>query len=175
MAFWVAVLWHSSCAPWLSGVQVSIHCENPGNTFGHCRVGLPAHDSKTVSVSTGQCRFCRVYVLWRIDIYALAPHQRFRDQGIKCRGSKMKSQTFEASPQVYARIGGILYLLIIVAGALGEIFIRGTVIVSGDAVSTAHKIMASQSLWRIGITGDLLMHVFDIPLMLVFYVLLKPV
>jgi Domain of unknown function (DUF4386) len=87
----------------------------------------------------------------------------------------MKSQTFEASPQVYARIGGILYLLIIVAGALGEIFIRGTVIVSGDAVSTASNIMASQSLWRIGITGDLLMHVFDVPLMLVFYVLLKPV
>ena len=87
----------------------------------------------------------------------------------------MTTRTIETSPQVYARIGGILYLLIIVAGALGEIFVRGTLVVSGDAMSTANNIMASQSLWRIGIAGDLLMHVFDIPLMLVFYVLLKPV
>jgi len=76
---------------------------------------------------------------------------------------------------VYARIGGILYLLIIIAGALGEIFIRGKLIVPGDAMSTANNIMASQSLWRIGIAGDLLMHVCDIPLMLIFYVLLRPV
>jgi uncharacterized protein DUF4386 len=87
----------------------------------------------------------------------------------------MTSHTIEASPQVYARIGGILYLMIIIAGALGEIFIRGKLIVSGDAISTANNIMASQSLWRIGIAGDLLMHVCDIPLMLIFYVLLKPV
>ena len=35
--------------------------------------------------------------------------------------------------------------------------------------------MASPSLWRIGIAGDLLMHVCDVPLMLIFYVLLRPV
>jgi hypothetical protein len=87
----------------------------------------------------------------------------------------MTSRTIEASPQVYARIGGILYLMIIIAGALGEIFIRGKLIVSGDAMSTANNIMASQSLWRIGIAGDLLMHVCDVPLILVFYVLLRPV
>ena len=87
----------------------------------------------------------------------------------------MTIRTVQTSPQVYARIGGILYLMIIIAGALGEIFIRGKLIVSGDAVSTANNIMASQSLWRIGIAGDLLMHVCDIPLMLIFYVLLRPV
>ena len=87
----------------------------------------------------------------------------------------MTAHTAHTSPQVYARIGGILYLMIIIAGALGEIFIRGKLIVSGDAIFTANNIMASQSLWRIGIAGDLLMHVCDIPLMLIFYVLLKPV
>ncbi len=85
------------------------------------------------------------------------------------------SITAPASPQVYVRIGGILYLIIIIAGALGEIFIRGKLIVSGDALSTASNIMASLSLWRIGIAGDLLMHVCDIPLMLIFYRLLRPV
>ncbi len=87
----------------------------------------------------------------------------------------MTNRTVEPSPQIYARIGGVLYLLIIVASTLGELFTRGTLVVSGDAVSTAHNIMASQSLWRLGIADDILMHVFDIPLMLIFYVLLKPV
>jgi hypothetical protein len=87
----------------------------------------------------------------------------------------MTTHTVERSPQIYARIGGILYLIIIIAGALSEIFIRGKLIVSGDAISTADNIMASQSLWRTGIAGDLLMHVCDVPLMLIFYVLLRPV
>ncbi len=87
----------------------------------------------------------------------------------------MTTRTVEVSPQVYARIAGILYLIIIVAGALGQIFIRGKLIISGDAVATAGNLMASQSLWRIGIASDLLMHVFDIPLMLALYLLLKPV
>lgn len=87
----------------------------------------------------------------------------------------MTTRTIETSPQVYARIAGILYLLIIVIGALDQIFIRGRLIVSGDVLSTANNIMTSQSLWRIGIAGDIIMHVFDIPTMLVLYILLKPV
>ena len=87
----------------------------------------------------------------------------------------MTTRTDAVSPQVYARIAGSLYLIIIIAGALGQIFIRGKLIVAGDAVATAGNLMASQSLWRIGIAGDLLMHVFDIPLMLALYLLLKPV
>ena len=81
----------------------------------------------------------------------------------------------ESSPQVYARIGGVAYLIIIVAGLIGEMFIRNAIIVSGDAEATAHNIMASPLLWRIGIVGDLIMHVCDVILIMVFYVLLKPV
>jgi hypothetical protein len=87
----------------------------------------------------------------------------------------MTTRTIETSPQVYARIAGILYLLIIVVGALDQIFIRGRLIASGDAISTAKNIMAAESLWRIGIAGDIIMHVFDIPIILVLYILLKPV
>jgi len=87
----------------------------------------------------------------------------------------MTTRISKASPQSYARIGGIIYLMIIVLGVLGEIFVRGTLVIPGDAMATANNIMTSQSLWRIGITGDIMMHVFDIPLMLVFYILLKPV
>jgi hypothetical protein len=87
----------------------------------------------------------------------------------------MANRTVETSPQVYARIGGLLYLIIIVAGFIGEMFVRGTLVVSGDAAATASNIMTSPLLWRIGVASDLIMHVCDIPLVLVLYVLLRPV
>jgi hypothetical protein len=79
------------------------------------------------------------------------------------------------SPQLYARLGGVLYLAIIVLGMFGEMFVRGSLVVSGDAAATADNIEASQLLWRTGIVGDLLMHVFDVPVIVVLYLLLKPV
>ncbi|MGH9644616.1 MAG: DUF4386 domain-containing protein, partial [Terriglobales bacterium] len=87
----------------------------------------------------------------------------------------MTTSAMEASPQPYARLGGFLYLVLIFAGSLGEIFIRGKMVVSGDAVATAHNIVASESLWRLGITGDLVMHVCDVFVMWCIYVLLRPV
>ena len=79
------------------------------------------------------------------------------------------------SPQVYARLGGLAYLLIIVAGAFGEMYVRNSIIVSGNATTTAGNILANPLLWRIGIAGDLLMHVCDVVVMMCIYVLLKPV
>jgi hypothetical protein len=87
----------------------------------------------------------------------------------------MTDHTVETSPQVYARIGGVLYLILILAGMVGVIFVRGKLIVGGDPTATAQNIMASPLLWRLGIAGDLIMHVCDVPLMLVFFVLLRPV
>ncbi|MDB5001160.1 MAG: hypothetical protein JWR76_2237 [Mucilaginibacter sp.] len=81
----------------------------------------------------------------------------------------------ETSPQVYARIGGAIYLIIIAAGIFGELFVRGKLIVSGNGAATASNIMAHELLWRMGIACDLLMHLCDVPLMLIFYVLLRPV
>ena len=80
----------------------------------------------------------------------------------------------KTSPRTIARIGGALYLMIILLGLFGEMFVRGKLIVP-DPAATAHNIETSQFLWRLGVTGDLVMHVCDIPLMLIFYVLLKPV
>jgi hypothetical protein len=80
-----------------------------------------------------------------------------------------------ASPQTYARTGGLLYLIIIAAGMFGELFARGPLIVSGNAGATASHITNSIFLWRAGIAGDVVMHMCDIGVMLVFYVLLSPV
>ena len=83
--------------------------------------------------------------------------------------------TTTISPQHYARFVGLLYLLIILAGVVGELMIRGTLVVGGDAAATAVRIAASPQLWRIGIAGDLLMHVCDVFVMWAIYVLLRPV
>lgn len=87
----------------------------------------------------------------------------------------MQNHSVDNSPQVYARVGGVAYLIIIIAGLLGEMFVRNAIIVSGNAAATANNLVASPFLWRLGIAGDLIMHVCDCILMLVFYVLLRPV
>ena len=80
----------------------------------------------------------------------------------------------EVSLSKYARIGGFLYLMIILLGAFGQIVIRGSV-VTADATSTYQNLIASDTLWRIGTIGDLLMHALDIPLMIILFMLLKSV
>ena len=87
----------------------------------------------------------------------------------------MTSRTVEASPQTYARIGGILYLFIIVVGIFGEVFVRGRLIVPGDAAATANNILGSETLFRVGLAGDILGYVSSIAVAMILYVLLKPV
>ena len=74
-----------------------------------------------------------------------------------------------------ARIGGMLYLIIIASGMFGELVLRGKLIISGNAAVTAANITAHELLWRLGIAIDLLMHICDIPLMLIIFILLRPV
>lgn len=83
--------------------------------------------------------------------------------------------SIQQSPMVYTRIAGICYLLIIVAGFIGQIFIRGSLIVPSDALATVNNLVASPLLWRMGIVGDVFMHIFDIPMMVILYLLLKPI
>lgn len=88
---------------------------------------------------------------------------------------KLFLKKFEDSPQLYARIAGILYLLIIVAGIFGELLVRNKLLVYGDANATANNIMKSELLWRMGISADLVMHICDLPVMIILYYLLRPV
>ena len=74
-----------------------------------------------------------------------------------------------------ARIAGVLYLVLIGIGMFGVLVVRGNLIVSADAEKTATNILHSPLLWRTGIATDLVMHVLDIPIMLILYVLLGPV
>jgi hypothetical protein len=50
----------------------------------------------------------------------------------------MTNRSAETLPQTYARVGGILYLFIIVAALFGESVVRDSLIVSGDPSATAN-------------------------------------
>jgi hypothetical protein len=91
------------------------------------------------------------------------------------KGGGVTRRAVEASPQTYARIGGILYLFIIVVGVFGELFVRGRLIVPGDAAATANNIMGSETLFRVGLAGELLGYASSGALAIILYVLLKPV
>ena len=77
--------------------------------------------------------------------------------------------------QKTARIAGVLYLTIIIAGIFAEFLVRQSLIVPGDATATAQNIRAAEGLFRLGIAADLIMMLSDVALALAFYLLLKPV
>ncbi|HEX3024878.1 MAG TPA: DUF4386 domain-containing protein [Chitinophagaceae bacterium] len=79
------------------------------------------------------------------------------------------------SPQVYARLGGILYLIIIVAGLSSEFFFRGKLIVANNPAATANNLIASEPLWRIGILVEYLSLICTIVLAMIYFFLLRPV
>jgi len=73
-----------------------------------------------------------------------------------------------------ARVAGLLYLAFIVAFASSS-FIQGHPIVSGDAAATATNILASERLFRIGFTIELVAALLFLLTAWALYVLLKPV
>ncbi len=87
----------------------------------------------------------------------------------------MEELQVEASPQVLARTGGVLYLIIIILGLFEEISVRGRIIVAGDATATAANIRSFESLWRLGIASEFVLLICGITLTLIFFLLLRPV
>lgn len=87
----------------------------------------------------------------------------------------VQAHRFEASPRQLSRIGGALYLIIIVGGFYGEVFIRNGLIVAGDAAATAANIRSLESLWRFGVASEFFMLACAVPLGLILFILLRPV
>jgi Domain of unknown function (DUF4386) len=87
----------------------------------------------------------------------------------------MTNHSVETSPQVYARTGGALYLIIIALGIFGEAFVRNRIVVSGDAAATAANLTSMESLWRFGIASEFLALICTIALAMIYFFLLRPV
>lgn len=73
-----------------------------------------------------------------------------------------------------ARLAGFLYLVYIMATIFAS-FVRGTLIVLGDATATAENIAASGWLFRLGFMSDVLAALLFVLSAWALYVLLKPV
>jgi hypothetical protein len=87
----------------------------------------------------------------------------------------MTDRTIEISPQLYARTGGLFYLVITSTAMFAEGFVRGQIVVSGNAAATAANIMGSQTFFRAGLAADLVNCALDVAVAVILYVLLRPV
>lgn len=72
-----------------------------------------------------------------------------------------------------ARIAGFCYLIVIATGLFSEVFVRQTLRVSNDALTTAHNIQTNEILFRWGFVADLINFVVGLPTILIIYYLFK--
>ena len=87
----------------------------------------------------------------------------------------MMTRTGEISPLVRARVAGILYLSEIPLGLFSLLYVHTRLVVPGDVAATASKIVASESLFRLGIATALIVTLVNMLVALALYQLLKSV
>src|SRR3990172_5004190 len=74
-----------------------------------------------------------------------------------------------------ARVAGLLYLLMGIPAVFSFMYVSRTLIVRWDAAATANKILASETLFRLGIVAELISAVFFLLLVMALYRLLSGV
>lgn len=79
------------------------------------------------------------------------------------------------SVQRKARLAGVLYLVIFVAGPFAFLMGRTGPVVPGDAAATAANIVEDETMFRIGMVAETIVFGVEIVLASILYVLLRPV
>jgi hypothetical protein len=74
-----------------------------------------------------------------------------------------------------ARIAGILILVITVFAPFSMMYVPNRIIVPGDAGATAGNLVAYEGLFRLGLVSDSIVFLIEIAIVVLLYVLLKPV
>ncbi|UCF97720.1 MAG: DUF4386 domain-containing protein [Spirochaetaceae bacterium] len=73
------------------------------------------------------------------------------------------------------RIAGVLILIITVFAPFSMLYVPSKLVVPGDAATTASNILAAEGLFRISIVSDSVVFLLEIGILVLLYVLLKPV
>lgn len=79
------------------------------------------------------------------------------------------------SPRKTARIAGVLYLVIFIVYPLAAFIGKNSIVVPGDPAATASNILTSESLFRIGIAGEVVIILVEVILAAFLYELFKRV
>lgn len=87
----------------------------------------------------------------------------------------MSNHPRTTSPVALARMTGILYLIIIICAGFSQGVVRSSLVIPGDAASTAANILASEGLYRLGFVTDLIAFLSDLAVSVLLYILLRPV
>ena len=74
-----------------------------------------------------------------------------------------------------ARLAGLLYLLLVITGVYGIMYIPSQIFVAGDSVATAKNMISNEVLFRTGILNDIISNTIFLFLVLVLYRLFKHV
>ncbi|HBB89308.1 MAG TPA: hypothetical protein DC047_17015 [Blastocatellia bacterium] len=86
----------------------------------------------------------------------------------------MTGRIAEMSPRSLARIAGVFYLLTILTGIFAQGFVSGSIVVDGDAATTATNILAHRDLFQLGFAVYLVEMACQVVMTALFYELLKP-
>jgi hypothetical protein len=87
----------------------------------------------------------------------------------------MTNHITDISLRQAAIVAGFGLLIMSILGPFSEFLVRQSLIVPGDAATTANNIMANELLLRLAICSYLIVAIFDVVVAWALYVLLKPV
>lgn len=76
--------------------------------------------------------------------------------------------------QAWARVAGLLFVLTIVAGGVGEGYVPGHLVSGSDAAATVANLKGNDMLYRFSFIAYLAEALCDVGIAVIFYVLLKP-
>ncbi len=72
------------------------------------------------------------------------------------------------------RFTGLFYLVVIICAGFSQGFVRETLVLSENAVETAHSILQNKGLFQFGLTTDLIAFQLDAVIAILFYKIFSP-
>lgn len=87
----------------------------------------------------------------------------------------MTDGTVDTSPQLYARMAGVSYLLGALTSVLGQMVVLDMLVVSGSTTATAANILSHEPLFRFGFVSSLMTVPFHLVWAVLFHGLFRPV